>query len=186
MKINFIKKENLPEEVKEITNKLEEIKNAPRSPEYLAMMDAHHKEWMEIAENAGPWEWSYGLDAFIEHLKWMRDYYKLGENVWAAEENEDKRYKKVPTRLQTIEKTLYYYDKWQNAENDFIKIVEHPETYKSREEPDGTIVIEDLGYHWEYKYKSIKRTYKKIAKVQNKNKKLFYKMLYKYMESWWD
>jgi len=171
-------------EVQEVMDKLEELKSKPHSPEYFTMMDAHRKEWSEIAANAGPWEWSYGLDALVEHLKWMRDYYKLGENVWGQENKEwDKKVKY--TRLETLEKTLYYYDRWMNLEDEYVQVVETGE-FKSHDNGDGTFTIDDLGFTCIYKYKSMKKTYKKLHKAEQKYKKLFYKMLYKYMESWWD
>ena len=193
MDIAYIKdKENLNnKEVEKALDALEELKNKPRSPEYLAMMENHRKEWAEIAENAGPWEWSYGLDALVEHLRWMRDYYKLGENVWGQEDKEWKKGVKY-TRLETLEKTLFYYDKWMNLEDEYIQVVHHGEM-KSHDNGDGTATIDDLGFHCVYKYgprnnkrRAMKITYRKLYKAEQKYKKLFYKMLFKYMESWWD
>lgn len=185
MKINYVNGQEITmPEVQKAIGKLEELKSKPRSPEYLAMMKAHHERWAEIAENARPWEWSYGLDALVEHLRWMRDCYKLGENVWGQEDKEWKKGVKY-TRLETLEKTLYYYDRWMNIENEYIQVVEIGK-FKSHDNGDGTSTIDDLGFKCVYKYKSMKKTYKKLHKVEQKYKKLFYKMLYKYMESWWD
>ena len=196
MEINYVNGQDVTiPKVKEAMDKLEELKSKPRSPEYTAMMDTHRKEWAEIAENAGPWEWSYGLDALVEHIKWMRDYYKLGENVWGQEDKEWKKGVKY-TRLETLEKTLDYYDRWMNIENEYVQVV-HTGEFKSHNNGDGTSTIDDLGFRCVYKYgpkgnsykarrKAMKITYKKMHKAELKYKKLFYKMLYKYMESWWD
>jgi len=185
MKINFINGEAVTQpEVKKALEKLDELKNKPKSPEYEAMMDAHRKEWTEIAENAGPWEWSYGLDALIEHIRWMRDYYKLGENVWGQEDKEWKKGVKY-TRLETLEKALYYYDRWMNLEDEYIT-VEHYGEMKSHDNGDGTSTIDDLGFRCVYKYGSMKKTYNKLYKAQQKYKKLFFKTVFKYLESWWD
>ena len=185
MKINYINGQDITiPEVQEALSKLEELKSKVRSPEYTAMMDTHHKKWAKIAANARPWEWSYGLDALVEHLKWMRDYYKLGENVWGQEDKGRKKGVKC-TRLETLEKTLYYYDRWMNLENEYIQVIATGE-FKSHDNGDGTSTVDDLGFKCIYKYKSMKKTYKKLRKAEQKYKKLFYKMLYKYMESWWD
>ena len=193
MKIGYITdKDKLTDDIKAALDKVEEITSPKeRSSEYKEMMEKHQKEWAEIAENAGPWEWSYGLDALVEHLRWMRDYYALGENVWGQEDKEWKKGVKY-TRLETLEKTLFYYDKWMNLEDEYIQVVEHGKM-KSHDNGDGTATIDDLGFHCIYKYgprnnnrKAMKITYRKLHKAQQKYKKLFYKMLYKYMESWWD
>ena len=151
------------------------------SKEYTAMMDKNSNAIQEIAEMTMPWDWAHGLNFLVAHLRWMRDYYKLGENVH-AKEIEKAKY----TRLEGIEKTLYYYDMWQTVEDRYIQIVNHPETYHETPREDGTILVDDLGYHCVYKYGTAKRTYKKIAKEQKKWQKKFYKMLMNHLEEWWD
>ena len=118
----------------------------------------------------------------------MQEYYKLGINVWAMERRDEdpKRYKNVPTRYESISKALEYYDKWQNLEEEYITVVDHHETYKTHENGDGTVTIDDLGFHCEYKYGSAKRTYKKLHKDQEKYKKLFFKTIMEHLEEWWD
>jgi len=199
MKINCVNEQDVTKpEVQEVIDKLEALRSKPRSPEYISMMDNHRKELTEIVENAGPWEWSYGLDAFVEHLKWMRDYYKLGENVWAAEmrDEDPKRYKNYPTRLETLEKTLNYYDKWQNLEDEYVQVVEHG-PMKWEDNQDGTSTLVDSGVTITYKFgpkgksqrarrRAMLITYKKLHKAERKYKKLFFKAVEKYLESWWD
>lgn len=188
MEIKYINGQKITQpDIQKAVGKLEELQNKSRSPEYTAMMEKHGKALMRIAADAVPWEWSYSLDALVEFLRWMRDYYKLGENVWGMElkDEDPKHFKNHPTRLESIEKTLAYYDKWQGLEDEYIKVVRTGEL-KSHDNGDGTSTIDDLGCKYIYKYGSMKRTYKKLHKAQNKYKKLFYKMLYKYMESWWD
>ena len=189
--------EKLNEDIKETMNKLEELSNKEWSKDYYDMLKEGAEKLDEIHECArkSPWEWSWGLDYFVEFLRFMRNYYKLGENVWAMERRDEdpKRYKNVPSRLESLEKTLYYYDKWQNLAEDYIKVVNHPETYRTHDNGDGTVTIQDMGFHCEYKYgphnnkkKAAKITYKRLSKDQAKYKKKFYKMLMKYLEDWWD
>ena len=192
MEIRYVNDtDKVSDKVKDAMDKLEELKNKKHSPEYEAMMAKHKGEWARIAENAGPWEWSWGLDALVEHLYWMRDYYKLGENVWGQEDKEWKKGIKY-TRLETLEKTIAYYEKWQSLEDEYIKVI-HRGDMKTHDNGDGTCTIDDLGFDCVYKYgprndrrKAMIITYKKLYKAEQKYKKLFYKMIMKYMESWWD
>lgn len=186
--MNIKHNENICPHLQEAMDKFDELKTKEHSQEYKNMMKIHKKEWENITENVGPWEWSYGLDALVEHLRWMRDYYKLGENVWGMEKKDEdpKRYRNVPTRLQTLEETLFYYDSWMNLKDEYIKVINHQETYKEHDNNDGTVTIENLGFHCKYKYGSINKTYKKLHKEETKYKKKFFKMLYKYIEEWWD
>lgn len=175
-----VDKDKLNPAVKEAMEKVQEM-TAPkeRSPEYIRMMGRNRRKLTNINRQAArsPWEWSWGLDYLVQFLRFMRDYYKLGENVWGAPEND--------TRLETLEQTLAYYDKWQNLDEEYIKGEKIGEMQFEKND-DGTATLVDTGYRFTYKYGSAKRTYKKLAKAEKKYKKLFFKMLYKYMESWWD
>lgn len=198
MEIRAIKnEEKLNKEIKEVLTAIENKKNEKYSQDYYDMLKEGAEKLDKIHKSArkSPWEWSWGLDYLVAFIRFMRDYYKVGENVWAMEQKDEdpKRYKNVPTRLQTLEKTLYYYDKWQNLESEYIRVVDHPKTYRAHDNGDGTVTIQDMGFHCEYKYgprnnrrKAMMITYKKLNKDQAKYKKKFYKMLMKYMESWWD
>ena len=188
--------------VKEAQEALDELiekksTEAAESKEYQAMMAKYKKSLSQIHKDGCgcPSEWSYGLDYLVEFLRFMKDYYVLGINVWAMERKDEdpKRYKNVPTRLETLTKTLEYYDKWQGLEDEYIKVIDHPETYKSHENEDGTITVDEFGFHCEYKFgpknntrKAMKITYKKLAKAQKKYKKLFFKSLAEHIEEWWD
>ena len=175
-----------------------EQKNKRFSEEYYNMMNSHREALNRINKKASkrPWEYSYALDYLIEFIKFMRDYYDRHENVMAIERREEdfKKYKNVPTRLETLEKTLYYFEMWTNAEDRYVRVINHPETYKSHFNEDGTITVDNLGFHCEYlcgkKFKTgrkaMLRCYKRISKEKKKYKHLFFKTLEKYMEEWWD
>ena len=165
-----------------------EQKDKKFSEEYYAMIKQHKDALTDINERGAesPWEYSFGLDYLVEFLRSMRDYYERGENVWADDEK--------PTRLETLNKTLDYYEMWISAEDRYIQVIEHPETYKTQDNNDGTVTVIDLGFHCEYRCgkkfktgrKAMKHCYKQIRKEQKKYKHLFFKMLEKYMEEWWD
>ncbi len=149
------------------------------------MNNSHKTELKRICMEAGPWEWSFGIDLLVEHLRWMRDYYTLGENVWGKEDKEWKKGIKY-TRLEGIEKALYYYDMWKTVEDRYIFLTENPTGSKLKDNGDGTSTVVEFGYNVIYKCGTAKRTYKKIYKEERKYKRLFYKMLEEHMEEWWD
>ncbi len=192
MEIRFVnknQKEQLPEQVKEAMDKVEKMTHPELSKEYHEMQAKYHDELKGIAEDAGPWEWSYMTDFLASYIRWMIEYYERGENVWGAPEDDH--------RLETLKKAIYYYDRWQNIEDEYIQVVDHPETYKEHDNGDGTVTVDDLGFHCVYKYgpkgtsKRARRramliTHKKLHKAEQKYKKLFFKTVCKYLESWWD
>lgn len=165
-------------------------KGAAENKDYQAMLAKYKKSLTHINANAcvSPWEWSWGLNYFVEFLRFMRDYYALGVNVWAMERKDEdpERYKNAPTRLETLTEAIAYYDKWQGLEDEYVKVVDHPETYKERSNGDGTVSIDDFGCHCEYKYGSVKKTYEKLLEDQEKYKKLFFTSLAEHIEEWWD
>lgn len=188
-------KQDLKGDVKEVQEKLDELieknkKEAKENPEYQAMMAKYKKSLAKINKDAStcPWEWSFGLDYFVEFLRFMQEYYKLGINVWAMErkDKDPKRYKNVPTRYESISKALEYYDKWQGLEDEYITVVDHHETYKSHPNDDGTVTIDDLGYDVIYKYGNAKKTYQKLHKEEERYKKLFVNYVAKHIHEWWD
>lgn len=189
MEIRYINdKDKVNEDVKEALEAVDKLlEPKEHTPEYKKMMATHKRNLTRIFKqgNQCPWEWGFGLDYLVEFLRFMADYYRLGENVQSKEDCEWQKGVKY-TRLQTLEQTLEYYDKWQNVEDEYIKVIHHPETYKEQENEDGTVTIVDFGCHCEYKFGSAKKTYKKLYKVQTKYKKLFFKNLFKYIETWWD
>lgn len=165
-------------------------KGAAENKDYQAMLEKYKKSLTHINAHAcaSPWEWSWGLNYFVEFLRFMKDYYALGVNVWAMERKDEdpERYKNAPTRLETLTEAIAYYDKWQGLEDEYVKVVDHPETYKERSNGDGTVSIDDFGCHCEYKYGSVKKTYEKLLEDQEKYKKLFFASLAEHIEEWWD
>lgn len=190
-----IAKTNATGKVKEAQDALDAAieknsKEAAENKDYQAMLAKYKKSLAHINTHAcaSPWEWSWGLNYLVEFLRFMRDYYALGVNVWSMERKDEdpKRYKNYPTRLDTLTKTLEYYDKWQGLEDEYVKVVDHPETYKERSNGDWTVSIDDFWRHCEYKCGSMKKTYEKLAKEQEKYKKLFFASLAEHIEEWWD
>ena len=134
------------------------------------MMKTHQKELKTLAKNADPFDYNDGLRLFIEHLRWMKDYYALGENVWAMEEEGE------PTRLESLTEALRHYDAWQNAEDKYIKVVE-----LDHDAENGK-----FSYRFEYLLGDREETYKAMNAEQEQERALFFSTLAQYLESWWD
>lgn len=90
-----------------------------RSKEYRKLMRYHRKVVMRDARNASkdPFDWGAGLQVFVDHLYFMRDYYRLNENVWGAEEEGH------PTRLQMLDIILSKYEDWMGCEDRYYAFV---------------------------------------------------------------
>ena len=186
------KREAIEEAQKKLDEIIEENKQkAKESPEYQEMMKHYKKSLSDINKEAcqSPWEWTWGLDYFVEFLRFMQAYYKLGINVWAMERKAEdpKRYKNAPTRYESLTQALAYYDKWQGLEDEYIK-VEIPDDFTQMfSEPDEDGCCKFLGgSHITYKYGDIKKTYKKLHKEQEKYKKLFVNYVLEHIQDWWD
>jgi hypothetical protein len=196
LKIIENKKELTNEDVQKALDALEEIRNRPLSKDYFDMMRKNRRALGEIHKSAkkSPWEWSWGLDYFVQFLRFMQEYYKNGENVWGKENKEwDPDRKNEPTRYESLTLALNYYDKWQGLEDEYVKVIYHPEEYETKSNGDGTCTIINDGVEIIYKYgprnnrrKAMLITYKKLHKAQKKYKKLFFLTVAKYIESWWD
>lgn len=53
--------------------------------QYLKDIKTHRKNLVAIAKDAGPWDYGWSIEFFIEHLRMMKDYYTVGYNVHALE-----------------------------------------------------------------------------------------------------
>jgi len=189
--------EQKKQKIQEAQDKLDELieknkQEAKENPEYQEMMTKYKKSLGKIHKSAStcPWEPDFAIEYFVECLRFMQAYYKLGVNVWAMERKDEdpKRYKNVPTRYESLTQALAYYDKWQGLEDEYIQ-VELPENLKDLfSEPDetGCCRYQSENVKITYKYGSAKKTYKKLHKAEEKYKKLFVNYVAKHMYEWWD
>jgi len=72
-------KDNFMQELKDIQEK-------DKKQKYNKMCREYRKKLVQIGKDAGPWDYCFGLEFLIEHLRFMRDYYALGYNVWGEED----------------------------------------------------------------------------------------------------
>lgn len=100
-----------------------------RSKEYKRMMRKYRKEAKKITKEMGPWEFSWSIDFIINHLKWMKDYYTLGENVLAMEDKEWNHNEKY-TRLEMVDQLLDAYYAFSDYEWPSLKDIEDEDERK--------------------------------------------------------
>ena len=82
-----------------------------KSKEYKKMIRKYKKMIRKDAKDAStkPFDYDFGLQMFVDYLYFMREYYELGENVFALELDN------YPTRLQILNMILAAYEDWQNC-----------------------------------------------------------------------
>ena len=156
------------------------------SRSYKQMMKKNKKNLIKLAKETKPWDWNYGIELLIAHLNFMKEYYENGENVWAREDCEWNPNAIQKTRLQMINEILSEYDEWMNCFDKYHKLIEHPETYKSTQNPDGTVTVHDLGCHLEYALGDRDLTTKAYSEEYLFHRKKFFELLNEYIEALWD
>lgn len=156
---------------------------------YNKMWRKYKKLLKKDAKEMCPFDYSFGLDAFIDFLKFMKEYYELGYNVWAMERKDEDpvNYADVPTRVESLKETIRFYNLWQNADECFTKIV------YTEQERDYYI---KMGYHLQTSafeghyyltyYKDVHENFEAIAKATAEYKHKFFECLEKYINEWWD
>jgi len=153
-----------------------------RSKEYKKMMKNYKKVLLKSAKEAEPWDYGFGLDLFISHLTWMRDYYELNENVWGEEVPGH------PTRLQILNMILASYKDWMHCD----------EKYWGWDETDGTDTFmfttkptpKETEVHIRklknLKYEDDAKNREAFKKEYEYNRKHFFELLGTYIEELWD
>lgn len=123
-----------------------------RSKEYKNMFRHYKKSILKQAKEAAinPFDYGPGLYTFIEHLKFMRDYYKLGENVEALDTDEHNRLKTLTYALDELKLSEKCFDKYfYFAENGTSgKLTYLLKTYKKTSEAYKKERQEHLSNFW--------------------------------------
>ena len=155
-----------------------------RSKEYKNMFKRHKKSIMEQAKYAStdPFDWGVSLELLIKHLYFMRDYYKLGENVWAMEE------KGKPTRLECLEMILAEYEDWMHCDDKYwgwdLGDTEDTFMWSKKPTPEETgrhiMKLKNLVYEDDNKNREA------FEKEYKYHRKRFFELLEEYIESLWD
>lgn len=174
-----------------------EVLNPEKKKEYNEMMKHFRKLLFDDVKNACPSDWEFGLNLFIDFLKWMQAYYKLDYNVWALERKDEdpESYKDVPTREQSITETLMYYNRWQSCEGDYYKVAYNDDEVKHYQElgfhlstSDSTMneAVNKVNGRVLTLYEDEKKNLDECIKAKEDYKHKFFECLEKYIEEWWD
>ena len=99
------------------------------SRKYCKMLKTYRKSLKKIAKECRPWDYVWSIDFLIEYLKFMRDYYTLGENIMGMEDKEWKPEEKY-TRLEMINQILAAYQEFDDYSPDFSQIEHMSEAEK--------------------------------------------------------
>lgn len=160
-----------------------------KSKEYKAMMRHHKKAIMKQARVASkdPFDWGTGLELFVDHLYFMRDYYALGENVWAEEDCNWKSSVKY-TRLEMLTQILDEYEEWMHCDEKYWGWDETDTTdtfmWSKRPTPAETGVhirkLKNLVFEDDEENRNA------YTKEYEEHRKNFFKLLDKYIELLWD
>ena len=159
-----------------------------KSKEYKKMIKKYKKMIRNDAKDASirPWDYGFGLQMFIDHLYFMRDYYALGENVWALEDQS------APTREQILNMILAAYEDWQNCEHKYVIYVDVKDKEKVQLYTDlgyykyTTKLLDKLEVIAFHKYKDQRETYSKMSEDYARQRKKFFELLGEYIEFLWD
>lgn len=76
---------------------------------YRQNIKQHRKILTKLVKEASPYDYGFGLDLFVQFLKFMQDYYEEGINVHALEvEGYAPRLESITQALDEYEKYLEY------------------------------------------------------------------------------
>jgi len=165
------------------------------SKEYNKMFKHYKNIIMKDAKQAAsdPFDYGPGLQLFIDHLYFMRDYYRNGENVWACE------IEGVPSREQCLNMILSEYEAWIGNSDKYTKVILMNEP-NAKEEIAKWV---SLGYSADYKssenspelfkvvvflhkYGDYKENQQNEVKEYLHHKKRFFELLCEYIDTLWD
>ena len=143
--------------------------------QYHKMWKIHKKNILALAKKAAndPFDGEMGLYVMVEHLKFMKDYYQIGYNVWAAEAEG------IPTRLQSLTAALEEYDLAYD-EDDCLSL-----KYFKKKEYDNGWILPDYQQPLDPNL-SFKEAWDKMNEEMMDHRKKFFVLLRKYMPTWWD
>lgn len=130
--------------------------------EYFKMLKHYKKTIRALAKDAStkPFDWQFGMDLFIEYMKFMKEYYEIGYNVWACEIT------KKCTRAKSLAMTLDEYNTWMDNDSAIF------DKYYKKTEDAKALSAEEAA--------------KAYSSEINLHKKKFFNYLFKYLQDWWD
>ena len=158
-----------------------EVRPKEKKKEYRKMIRKHQKELRKDVKDIQPFDYGYGTKFFYDFLCYMRDYYKMGYNVWGEERND------VPmSRLEGIEAAIreldLYYDENDEVQNKYY--IRNPEISNE----DFLPIRIDYG-NWFVPVEPYKNM-KEAMEAENKEKEEHYNKAFEIIKEnlryWWD
>ena len=173
-----------------------EILDPSKKRAYKKMMRTFKKNLIKKAKESTPWDSCFGVELFVEFLKWMHEYYKLGYNVWALDVDPFDPENKIKTRAETLEETLKFYNRWQECTCDYYKIARSDEEIKHYEKlgfhvlsVDGDDIEQSCrksGMTTLTLYTDSKVNAEMCHQAEQSYKHKFFECLEQHLEEWWD
>lgn len=138
-----------------------------RSTKYKEMVKSHKEKIMSAAKQASiyPFDYAFGLNMFVEYLRFMKDYYELGENVYGEDNTK-------LTRLESLTYVLKLYDEWATFSNKYEVETEQPSAIGNWFVCETTTKCRLGLVEFNKEYKGARDR--------------FFKAVSKYIEEWWD
>ena len=161
---------------------------------YKKMMKKYRKNLYKINKSTSrcPWSSGAGLEYFVEYLRFMREYYEIGYNVWAYDNCECEEFEcpDHPTRLQSLNMVLAAYEEWEACEDKYFKWVpddpKNPYKMETKKTEDGYLEVTDWGGHIEGLLSDREENLKAYDKEYKRLKKQFFELVAEYFEDWSD
>lgn len=76
---------------------------------YRKLCKKFRKRLRLLCDKIRPWDYQFGLDFYVEQLRFLLEYYKLGENVFQVHEGREKI-------IRTVTEAIDHYEKWMNTQ----------------------------------------------------------------------
>lgn len=139
-----------------------------QSKKYRKMMKSYKKELKKLAKKAAPWEYGFLEEYFITYLRFMKDYFELGENVWQVDET------RIPI-VESLSGALNAYNEYESAWDPFFEVFGQDIDDKDIEEISRPLPSKDIN-------KILEKCHRKEDRAWNK----FWKIVQKDFKRWWD
>lgn len=154
-----------------------------RSKEYKKMMRKYKKSIRTKAKEMSqcPWDYGYAVDIFMEYVRFMRDFYTLGENVWQVEESKNEI-------IESLNKVLSLYEDLEKIDDKYIVFCERDDIEKylkqgfhlQREQPTM------LNHYYLTLLEDIKENTRALNREYNEIRHDIFRIIERDIKKWWD
>lgn len=201
--VNAANEENAIGKAEKAAEEFREFAKAKRHPGkegkakrrlYRKLVRAYRRKLRKDSRESSPWDYRYGLEPFVDFLRFMKGYYELGWNVDC--EDVDR-----PSRLDTVSNALAEYDAYEGCDRKYVDFDESEthlsEWMESTKGSKETVFIPSekdgrKGYRAvvtsgvRYLLGDPKATYKALNEEKDLHWKTFWGIVRDNMLGWWD